>query len=150
MPRCPIITDPFFNSSILVFQPNPDTFTCLLLAYCVQCACFNSDNLISILGKVCKKINFGPFPASFCLFSSVSHHNSIKNWHSVDVVHGIRTLNCMVVGADRSIYSPMAALNKYTTVILCKNRFKSTRINKQEAGDGNLKNHLLMDAPLSH
>ena len=145
MPRCPIITDPFFNSSILVFQPNPDTFTCLLLAYCVQCACFYADNLISILGKVCKKINLG---LSRSLF--VSHHNSIKNWHSVDVVHGIRTLNCMVVGADGSIYSAMAALDKYTTVILCKNRFKSTRINKQEAGDGNLKNHLLMDAPLSH
>ena len=44
----------------------------------------------------------GPIPASLCLFSSFSHHNSIINWKSLEVVIGDRTWGGRMVGADGS------------------------------------------------
>ena len=40
--------------------------------------------------------------ASFCLFWSFSHHNSIINWKSVDVVHWNWTWSHRMVGTDWS------------------------------------------------
>ena len=44
----------------------------------------------------------GPMPASFCLFSSFSNHNSNINWKSVDFVLEDRTRDCKLVGTDGS------------------------------------------------
>ena len=48
--------------------------------------------------------------ASFCLFSSFSHHNSNVKWRvkSIDVVLGDRTWGRRMVCADRSTEQPMA------------------------------------------
>ena len=46
----------------------------------------------------------GPILASFCKFSSFSHHNSNINWKSIDVVIGDRTRACRMIGADTELW----------------------------------------------
>ena len=84
-------------------------FVALLFNYCKICNMifFNYCKIFNLIFFNCVNVHYsvficGPISASLSILSSFSKYNWIWNKQSVDVVLGIWTCGCRIVGADGS------------------------------------------------